>query len=105
MRAFSLAVLLAVAGSVCAQTGAPKEELSPRPALNLRLDDGSSGAPRINFEQPAGAQTKAEREKGLPELGGKPNQAYTRQVSPSGVNSTTSNSVIPSAMDPAINRE
>ena len=104
MRAFSLAVLLAVAGSVCAQTGAPKEELSPRPALNLRLDDGSSGAPRINFEQPAGAQTKAEREKGLPELGGKPSTAYERAVS-SGANSSNSNSVIPSAMDPSLNRQ
>jgi hypothetical protein len=105
LKALSLAVMLALAGAVSAQTDAPKDGQKPRPALNLRLDDGSSAAPRINFDQPASAQTKEEREKGLPDLGGKPSTAFDRAVS-SGINSSSPNtSVIPSAMDPAVNRQ
>ena len=95
---------LALAGPAVAEDPPKSEAAKPKPALNLRLDDSTSAAPRVTFGPTPATQTKEEREKGLPDLGGKPNQAYTRQVSPSGVNSTTSNSVIPSAMDPSVNR-
>src|SRR5690349_22787434 len=35
---------------------------------------------RVTFGPPAAAQTKEEREKGLPEMGGKPSTAYDRAV-------------------------
>ena len=102
MKTLSLAVLLALAGTSGAQEQTKAE--ARKPALNLRLDEGTSSAPRITFEQQRSAQTKDEREKGLPELGGKPSQAFDRKVS-SPVNSSSGDSVIPSAMDPALNRE
>jgi hypothetical protein len=94
---------LALAGAAMAEEPAKTEPQKPRPALNLRLDDGNSAAPRINFDQPASTQTKEQREKGLPELGGKPSTAYDRTLG-SGTNAATSNGVIPSAMDPSVNR-
>jgi hypothetical protein len=95
MKGLVFLVACALAGTAAAQEG--KSE--PRRPLNLRLDDATSAAPRITFGQPASAQTKEEREKGLPDLGGKPNEAYNRPVSPD----KSSNSVIPKAMDPDTN--
>jgi len=105
MKTIAALILCALAAGAFAQEQPKADAQKPRPALNLRLDDTTSAAPRVTFGPPASTQTKDEREKGLPEMGGKPNQAYTRQVSPSGVNRATSNSVIPSAMDPNLNRE
>ena len=88
--AFSLA--LALAGAAFAEQPAKSEP--NKPALNLRLDDSSSAAPRISFDQQRSSQTKEEREKGLPELGGKPAKDFERPVS------SGSSSVIPKAYDP-----
>jgi hypothetical protein len=89
--AFSLA--LALAGAAAAEETAKKSEPA-KPALNLRLDDTSSGAPRISFEQRPSSQTKEDREKGLPDLGGKPSRDFERPVS------SGSSAVIPKAYDP-----
>ena len=101
MRPIAL-LALAFAGSAAAQTPAPepaKGEPAARPSLNLRLDDASrSAAPRITFERPAAATTKDEREKGLPEMGGKPALSFDRPINPNN-----SNSPIPKAYDPAGN--
>jgi hypothetical protein len=102
MRIVLALLSVALAGAAVAEE--PRKNEAPKPALNLRLDDGSSAAPRINFDQPAASQTKDEREKGLPELGGKPSNAFDRKVG-SGTNSGISSGVIPSAMDPNVNRE
>lgn len=96
--AFSFA--LALAGVALAEE--PAKPDPAKPALNLRLDNSSSAAPRISFDQQRSAQTKEEREKGLPEMGGKPNQAFDRTLG-SGNNAATNKGVIPSAMDPNIN--
>ena len=83
MKALAL-LALALAGSAAAQAPAPKQphaESKP-PALNLRLDDATGGAPRITFGSPSSAQTKDEREKGLPELGGKPALNFDRPINP-----------------------
>ena len=87
---FSLA--LSLAGTVFAEQPAKPEP--NKPALNLRLDDSSSAAPRISFDQQRSSQTKEEREKGLPELGGKPTKDFDRPVS------SGSSAVIPKAYDP-----
>jgi len=107
MKTILVASALAIAGAALAEEPAKTDAQTARPpALNLRLDDGSSAAPRITFGPSASTQTKEEREKGLPEMGGKPNQAFNRSVAPNGVNSSTpNNSVIPSAFDPAVNRQ
>jgi hypothetical protein len=102
MKTRALAVLLALAGTAAAQEQTKTEP--KKPPLNLRLDEATSSAPRVTFGSAPASQTKEEREKGLPELGGKPSQAFDRKIS-SPVNSSSGNSVIPSAMDPAINRE
>jgi hypothetical protein len=102
MKTLCLAVLLALAGTAAAQEQTRTDP--QKPALNLRLDEGTSAAPRVTFGPAPATQTKEEREKGLPELGGKPSQAYDRKIS-SPVNSSSGDSVIPSAMDPNINRE
>ena len=83
---------LAMAGAAAADEPAKKPEPA-KPALNLRLDDTSSAAPRISFDQQRSAQSKEEREKGLPELGGKPSQAYDRPTS------NSRSSVVPKAFD------
>ena len=99
-------IACALAATAFAQEQSKSDAQKPRPALNLRLDDATSAAPRVTFGPPASTQTKEEREKGLPEMGGKPNQAFDRRVAPDGVNSSSpNNSVIPSAMDPAVNRQ
>ena len=89
--AFGLA--LALAGAVAADEPAKKPEPA-KPALNLRLDDTSSAAPRITFDQQRSSQTKEDREKGLPDLGGKPSKDFDRPVS------SGSSAVIPKAYDP-----
>ena len=94
MKMIALAFLLALAGTAGAEEQ-PKQE-PKKPALNLRLDDGTSAAPRINFDQRPSAQTQQEREKGLPELGGKPSQAYDRPTS------NSRGSVVPKAFDSAL---
>ena len=97
--AFSLA--LALAGAAFAEQPAranPNGEPA-KPALNLRLDDTSSAAPRISFDQQRSSQTKEEREKGLPDLGGKPSKDFERPMS-----SGSSSGVIPKAYDPAAPR-
>jgi len=65
--------------------------------IAYRLDDSSSGAPRINFDQPTSTQSKAEREKGLPELGGKPALNFDRPINPS-----SSGSPIPKDSNPGM---
>ena len=89
--AFGLA--LALAGAAAAEEPAKKPEPA-KPALNLRLDDTSSAAPRINFDAQRSSQTKEDREKGLPDLGGKPSKDFDRPVS------SGSSAVIPKAYDP-----
>ncbi|HWI37865.1 MAG TPA: hypothetical protein VNU64_15520 [Burkholderiales bacterium] len=90
-RFLAFILTLALAGGALAEDPAKTE--AKKPALNLRLDDTSSAAPRINFEQRPSSQTKEEREKGLPELGGKPSQAYDRPTS------NSRGSVVPKAFD------
>ena len=96
MKTIALAVLVALVGTAAAQDSKTEPK---KPALNLRLDEASSAAPRVTFGPPASTQTKEEREKGLPELGGKPSQAYDRPVS----SSSSSGAVIPNAMEPSVN--
>ena len=83
MKAIAL-LALAFAGTALAQTPAPQQpKAEPRPpALNLRLDEAAVGAPRITFGVPPATQTKEEREKGLPELGGKPALHFDRPINP-----------------------
>jgi len=88
---------LALASSALAEEPAKAEPQKPRPSLNLRLDDSSSGAPRINFDQPTSTQSKAEREKGLPELGGKPALNFDRPINPG-----SSGSPIPKDSNPGL---
>ena len=101
-RSLAFLLTLALAGAAGAEEPAKTEPT--KPPLNLRLDDATSAAPRVTFGPPSSTQTKEEREKGLPELGGKPSQAYDRVLG-SGTNSATSKGVIPSAMDPSVNRQ
>ena len=89
--AFGLA--LALAGAAAAEEPAKKPDPA-KPALNLRLDDTSSAAPRITFDQQRSSQTKEDREKGLPDLGGRPSKDFDRPVS------SGSSAVIPKAYDP-----
>jgi len=93
-RFLAFSFTLALAGAALAEEPAKPEPA--KPALNLRLDDASSAAPRISFEQQRSAQTKEEREKGLPDLGGKPSTSFERPVS----SGSSSSGVIPKAYDP-----
>jgi hypothetical protein len=97
MKALATVVALALAASAAAEEPRKGETAKP-PALNLRLDDASRGAPRITFGAPPAAQTKDEREKGLPELGGKPSTDFDRPMS----SGSSSGSVIPKPMDPSV---
>jgi hypothetical protein len=103
MKTFAAAIALALACGAMAEEPS-KSEQKPRPALNLRLDDATTSAPRVQFGPPASTQTKEDRERGLPELGGNPNDKYNRMLN-SGTNKATSKGVIPSAMDPQINAQ
>ena len=93
-RLLAFGLTLALAGAAFAEQPAKSEP--SKPALNLRLDDTSSAAPRITFEQQRSSQTKEEREKGLPDLGGKPSKDFERPVS----SGSSSSGVIPKAYDP-----
>ena len=95
MRSLALAAGLLAALPALSQEPV-KPEAKPRPALNLRLDETRSAAPRITFGQGAAAQTAEEREKGLPELGGKTSPQFTRPINPN-----SSGSPIPKSFDPA----
>ena len=90
-------------GAAAAQAPAPEQPKgdAPKPgaALNLKLDDGARGAPRILFGTPPAAMTKEEREKGLPDLGGKPSDEFNKPMS-----SSRPGSVIPKAFDPVMNQ-
>src|SRR5436190_23784753 len=98
MKTVALLVSCAFACGATAQEAAKNEAPQPpRPPLNLRLDESTFAAPRVTFGTPPATQTKEEREKALPELGGKPNDAYSRPMS-SGINSATPSGTIPSAM-------
>ena len=91
----TLIALIACALAAAAAADEPKtESQKQRPALNLRLDETTSAAPRVTFDAPTSATTKQEREKGLPELGGRPSRAYERSTA------GDASSVIPNAMDP-----
>ena len=84
MKAIAL-LALAFAGAAAAQAPAPEQPKAAAkpPALNLRLDEASGGgAPRITFGAAPSALTKDEREKGLPELGGKPALNLDRPINP-----------------------
>jgi hypothetical protein len=96
MKILAILAACALAGTAAAQGDAKSGSRQP---LNLRLDEGTSAAPRVTFGPSPSNQTKEEREKGLPDLGGKPNDAYTRPIS----SPTSSGAVIPNAMDPATN--
>ena len=98
MRTVLLVFALAFAGAALAEEPAKNEPQHPRPALNLRLDDASSAAPRVTFGPPASTQTKEEREKGLPEMGGKPSKAFERPTS----SNSSSGGVVPKAYDPQL---
>jgi hypothetical protein len=84
--AFAAFALFAAADPAAAQsTAPPKDETRERPAtkgpaLNLRLDDASRGAPRVTFGSPD--STTKETAKGLPELGGKPSNLFDRPMNP-----------------------
>jgi len=75
-----------------------KAEGKPRPPLNLRLDDATGAAPRITFGPTPATQTKDEREKGLPELGGRTKEEFNRPINPAA-----SGSPIPQPMEPTRN--
>jgi len=92
-RFLAFGFALALAGAAAAEEPAKKPDPA-KPALNLRLDDTSSAAPRITFDQQRSSQTKEDREKGLPDLGGKPSKDFDRPVS------SGSSAVIPKAYDP-----
>jgi hypothetical protein len=83
MKAIALLALV-FAGTAAAQAPAPEQsKAAPKPpALNLRLDEASGGAPRITVGAAPSAQTKDEREKGLPELGGKSHLNFDRPINP-----------------------
>ena len=102
MKIAATALACALAASAGAQEPSKSEAQKPRPALNLRLDDATSAAPRVTFGPTPSAQTKEEREKGLPELGGKPSDSYNRPIS-GGSTSSSSGAVIPTPMDPSVN--
>jgi hypothetical protein len=93
-RVLAFSLWLALAGAAAAEEPAKKSEPA-KPALNLRLDGASSAAPRITFDPQRSLQTKEDREKGLPDLGGKPSKDFERPVS-----SGSSSGVIPKAYDP-----
>jgi hypothetical protein len=98
-------ILLSVLALVLAGTVFAEDAQKSKPPLNLRLDDSTSAAPRVTFGPSSATQTKEDREKGLPELGGKPSSAFDKRLS-NGTNSSSPNtSVIPSAMDPSVNRQ
>jgi len=99
MKALALMVGLLVALPAAAQEPAKAEPPKPRPALNLRLDDATSAAPRITFGQPPSTQTKDEREKSLPGLGADRQRSLERPINPNA-----SGSPIPKAYDPAGNQ-
>ena len=84
-------------GAAIAEEPAKGEPQKPRPSLNLRLDESTSAAPRINFDQPPSTQSKSEREKGLPELGGKPAMNFDRPINPN-----SSGSPIPKDTNPGL---
>jgi hypothetical protein len=92
-RFLAFGFALALAGAAAAEEPAKKPDPA-KPALNLRLDDTSSAAPRITFDQQRSSQTKEDREKGLPDLGGRPSKDFDRPVS------SGSSAVIPKAYDP-----
>ena len=97
-RLVAFTLLIALASAAAAEEpAAPAKSEPQKPALNLRLDDTSSAAPRISFDQRPSAQTKEQREKGLPDLGGKPSKDYERPLS-----SGSSGAVIPKAYDPQL---
>ena len=102
MKIATALVACALAATAFAQEQPKSDAQKPRPALNLRLDDATSAAPRVTFGPPPSAQSKEDREKGLPEMGGKPSAAYDRATN-SGMNAATNKGVIPSAMDPGVN--
>jgi hypothetical protein len=84
MKAIAL-LAFALAGTATAQAPAPEQPKAAAkpPALNLRLDEATTGgAPRITFGSAPAAQTKDEREKGLPELGGKSHLNFDRPINP-----------------------
>ena len=89
-RFLAFGFALALAGAAAAEEPAKKPDPA-KPALNLRLDDTSSAAPRITFDQQRSSQTKEDREKGLPDLGGRPSKDFDRPVS------SGSSAVIPKA--------
>ena len=100
MKALAFIGTMALASGVLAQAPSgeqPKGESKPRPALNLRLDDASV-SPRISFDKAPSEVTKSEREKGLPELGGKTSDALNRPMDPNAAGSP-----IPRPMEPARN--
>jgi hypothetical protein len=97
-------ILLCVLPFVIAGTVFAEDAQKPKQPLNLRLDESTSPAPRVTFGPSSATQTKEDREKALPELGGKPSTAFDRKLG-SGTNTGISSGVIPSAMDPAVNRE
>jgi hypothetical protein len=95
----------ALAGAAFAEDAPKADAQKPKPPLNLRLDESTSAAPRVTFGPPSAAQTKEDREKGLPELGGKPSHSFDKTLSTGSNSSSPTTSVIPSAMDPAVNRQ
>lgn len=95
MKPIALILGMLIATAVLAQE---KPAAQPRAPLNLRIDDASSAAPRISFGQAPATQTKDEREKGLPELGGKTKEQYNRPINPG-----SSGSPIPQPMEPTRN--
>jgi hypothetical protein len=90
-------LFFALAGGAVAEEPAKSEPQKPRPSLNLRLEESTSAAPRINFDQPASQQSKTEREKGLPELGGRSTGIFDRPINPN-----SSGSPIPKDSNPGL---
>ena len=95
-RLLAFLAVLVLAGGAAAEDAAKSEP--HKPALTLRIDDTSSAAPRISFGQQPSDLTKEEREKGLPDLGGKPSKAFERPTS----SNSSSGGVVPKAYDPQL---
>jgi len=92
MRTIAVAVLLAAAGSAAAQTqdATPAQPPAERKELNIRLSEPTRTQPRIDFgprEEKDKAKPPQQPAETLPSLGGAPNRAYERPLSPDAPNS------------------
>jgi hypothetical protein len=99
-RAVAALISIGFASAALAQAPEqPKNEPKGRPALNLRLEDApASSQPRITFGRHDATGKQDTADTGLPDLGGKPSEAFNRPINPD-----SSGSPIPKPMEPSNN--